>query len=325
MVKSSGALLVSAGVLSALLLGLAPAGASESVIKGGQDPNEWAVYGKDYGNTRFSPLKQINPGNVAKLQLAYSLPLARSVPTNQLRSSSATRCTSRRHGGRNMCTRSTPPPAREMDLQPDMPDDTLQYRLLRRQQPRRRLCRRQDLHRSARRQSHGARCCDRQGALDTEGRRLQAGLRHHLAAAHRRDKIITGFGGGEYGARGALLAFDWIPASYSGRPIPSRHRASPAAKPGRVTLAIHGGGAAWLVGSYDPKTNTVYLGHQQSRTVEYRRPLDRRRQFRQADQPLYRLDPRHRRRHRQDQVADPAARRPTPGTTTASTNWCWLT
>ena len=57
------------------MLGLIPAGANDSVIKGGQDPNEWAVYGKDYANTRFSPLKSINTSNVGNLKLAYSFQL----------------------------------------------------------------------------------------------------------------------------------------------------------------------------------------------------------------------------------------------------------
>ena len=65
--KFSGALLASAGALATLLLGFAPASANESVIKGGQDPNEWAVYGKDYANTRYSPLKSINTSNVSAI------------------------------------------------------------------------------------------------------------------------------------------------------------------------------------------------------------------------------------------------------------------
>ena len=57
---------------------------NDLVIKGGQDPNQWAVYGKDYANTRFSPLKSINTDNVAHLSLAYSFQLG------SLRSNEAT-------------------------------------------------------------------------------------------------------------------------------------------------------------------------------------------------------------------------------------------
>ncbi len=60
MAKFKYAFLAGATATCALVLGLIPAGANDFVIKGGQDPNEWAVYGKDYANTRFSPLKSIN-------------------------------------------------------------------------------------------------------------------------------------------------------------------------------------------------------------------------------------------------------------------------
>jgi hypothetical protein len=33
---------------------------------------DWPVYGHDTGGNRYSPLKQITPKNVAKLQLAWS-------------------------------------------------------------------------------------------------------------------------------------------------------------------------------------------------------------------------------------------------------------
>ncbi|MGK4678355.1 hypothetical protein ACSLWG_22910, partial [Salmonella enterica] len=50
--------------------------ANDSVAKAVSDPNGWAIAGHDYGNTRFSPLKQINSENAGKLQLVYSLSLA---------------------------------------------------------------------------------------------------------------------------------------------------------------------------------------------------------------------------------------------------------
>jgi alcohol dehydrogenase (cytochrome c) len=75
MAKITTTLLAGACATSALMLGLSSASANDSVIKGGQDPNQWAVYGKDYANTRFSPLETINTGNVSHLSLAYSLQL----------------------------------------------------------------------------------------------------------------------------------------------------------------------------------------------------------------------------------------------------------
>ena len=34
--------------------------------------SEWPTYGHDYGDTRFSPLSQITPANVATLQPAWT-------------------------------------------------------------------------------------------------------------------------------------------------------------------------------------------------------------------------------------------------------------
>src|SRR5271166_6062417 len=76
MAKFRYALLAGATAICAPMLGLIPAGANDSVLKGAQDPNEWAVYGKDYANTRFSPLKSINTSNVGNLKLAYAFQLA---------------------------------------------------------------------------------------------------------------------------------------------------------------------------------------------------------------------------------------------------------
>jgi alcohol dehydrogenase (cytochrome c) len=75
-----------------------------------------------------------------------------------------------------------------------------------------------------------------------------------------RDKIITGFGGGEYGVRGALLAFDLN----NGKLLWQTYTVPGPGEPGSDTwkgdTGLHGGGTAWLVGSYDAKTDTVYWG-----------------------------------------------------------------
>ena len=34
--------------------------------------NGWSVYGRDAGGTRYSPLKQVTPANVAKLKVAWT-------------------------------------------------------------------------------------------------------------------------------------------------------------------------------------------------------------------------------------------------------------
>ena len=126
MAKFSDALLASAACV--LLLGLAPARANNSVVKGGQDPNQWAVYGKDYANTRFSPLKSINTGNVSRLTLAYSFQFG------SLRSNEATPLVigdtmyvSTSWGPKYVYALDAATGANKWTYEPEIPDDVLQY------------------------------------------------------------------------------------------------------------------------------------------------------------------------------------------------------
>jgi alcohol dehydrogenase (cytochrome c) len=252
-----------AGISVAALL-LAAAGgvrANDSVVKAVSDPNGWAIAGHDYGNTRFSPLKQITSENVGKLQLAYSLSLA-SLRSNE--SSPVvvgdTLYVSSSWGPKNVYAVNAATGAPKWIYQPDIPDDVLQYA-----------------------------CCDvnNRGVSYADGKifvgRLDGKLTELDAATGKelwtstvvdykqgsvitspplivRDKIITGFGGGEYGVRGALLAFDL----QTGKQLWQSFTVPAAGEPGSETwkgdTGLHGGGAAWLVGSYDAKTDTVYWG-----------------------------------------------------------------
>ena len=49
--------------------------AADDLDKAAQDPNQWAMNGRGYDNQRFSPLNQINAGNVKNLKVAYVLSL----------------------------------------------------------------------------------------------------------------------------------------------------------------------------------------------------------------------------------------------------------
>jgi PQQ-dependent dehydrogenase (methanol/ethanol family) len=72
-------------VLFASLAGLALApslaGAQEDLQKLSQDPKQWVMASRDYANTRFSPLDQINASNVGKLQVAWTF--STGVPRGQ--------------------------------------------------------------------------------------------------------------------------------------------------------------------------------------------------------------------------------------------------
>jgi glucose dehydrogenase len=66
-------------LLALLMLGIAAHAQAQSgavddkrLLEAQRDTRNWLTYGRDYGNQRFSPLAQINQGNVARLQPAWS-------------------------------------------------------------------------------------------------------------------------------------------------------------------------------------------------------------------------------------------------------------
>jgi PQQ-dependent dehydrogenase (methanol/ethanol family) len=237
------------------------ASANDSVIKDGADANQWAVYGKDYGNTRFSPLKEINASNVSHLALVYSLQLG------SLRSNESTPLVigdtmyvSTSWGPKYVYALDAATGVRKWTYEPDMPDDTLQFA----------CC---DVN------SRGVTYADGKifvGRLDGKLVALDAATGKELWKADVVDykqgsvitspplvvkkEVISGFGGGEYGARGFLTAYDVDTGKMLWRTFTTPGKGEPNSDTWKGDTAEHGGGAPWLVGSYDPKTNTVYWG-----------------------------------------------------------------
>jgi len=221
----------------------------------------WAMYGHDYANTRFSPLTQINTKNVGHLKLAYSLQLG------SLRSNESspivigdTMYVSSSWGPKYVYALDAATGARKWVYQPDIADDVLQYA----------CC---DVN------SRGVTYADGKlfiGTLDGKLIALDAGTGKELwnikVVDYRqgsvitspplvvRDKVITGFGGGEYGARGSLQAYDVS----TGKQVWKTWTVPGPGEPGNDSWKgdswQHGGAAGWLVGSYDPKTNSVFWG-----------------------------------------------------------------
>ncbi len=237
------------------------ASADNSVVNAFANSDQWAIAGHDYGNTRFSPLKQINSQNASKLSLVYSFSLG------SLRSNESspivignTLYVSSSWGPKYVYAIDAATGARKWTYEPEIPDDVLQYA-----------------------------CCDvdNRGVTFADGKifvgRLDGKLTALDAATGKalwtadvvdykqgsvitspplvvRDKVITGFGGGEYGVRGSLQAFDLN----TGKQIWKTFTVPAPDELGSDTwkgdTGLKGGGAAWLVGSYDPKTDTVYWG-----------------------------------------------------------------
>ena len=179
------------------------ASARDSVVKAVANSAEWAIAGHDYGNTRFSPLKQINSKNASKLSLAYSFSLG------SLRSNESspivignTLYVSTSWGPKYVYALDAATGARKWTYEPEIPDDVLQYA----------CC---DVN------SRGVTFADGKifvGRLDGKLTALDAATGKALWTADVvdykqgsvitspplvvRDKVMTGFGGGEYGVRG---------------------------------------------------------------------------------------------------------------------------
>ena len=86
-----------------------------------------------------------------------------------------------------------------------------------------------------------------------------------------KDKVVIGVGGGEYGIRGFIAAFDAQTGKEAWRfytvpgPGEAGHETWEACPPNSAGLCDpegwkHGGGSVWVTGSYDPDLNLTYWG-----------------------------------------------------------------
>jgi alcohol dehydrogenase (cytochrome c) len=75
-----------------------------------------------------------------------------------------------------------------------------------------------------------------------------------------KDKVIIGTGGGEYGIRGFIAAYDVA----SGKEVWKFHNVPAPGEPGGDTWSgdawKNGGGSIWVTGTYDPALNLTYWG-----------------------------------------------------------------
>ncbi len=235
--------------------------ADEALDQAVRNENNWAMYGRTYDNTRFSPLKQINEQNVGQLKLVYAFQLG------ALRSNEATPLVigdtmyiPSSSGPKSVYALDAKTGVIKWQYQPDLPEDFEPYV-----------------------------CCDldSRGVSYADGKILFGTLDGHLIALNAADgrelwkeqvidykqgAVITspplivknlaiiGFAGGEYGARGSIQAYDLG----TGKQVWKTYTIPGPGEPGNETWKgdswQHGGGAAWLVGSYDPKSNTAFFG-----------------------------------------------------------------
>lgn len=247
--------------LAAALLALGAGALVPAVSYAAGSDSDWPVVGQNYSNTRYSPLKQINTENVSKLKLAYSFSLAslRSNEDSPLVVGD-TMYVATSWGPKFVYALNAATGERKWTYEPEIPDDVMQYA----------CC---DVNTRGVSYSDGkifiGRLDGKLTALDAKtGKELwtstvidyKQGSVITSPPVVAKGKVISGFGGGEYGARGSLQAFD----AETGKELWRTYTVPGPGEPGNDSWKgdswQHGGAVAWLIGSYDPKTNLVMYG-----------------------------------------------------------------
>ena len=221
----------------------------------------WDVYGGDNANTRYSTLNQINATNVGRLKVAWALQLGslRSQESTPILVGDLLYVTSS-HGPKNVFAADARTGEVKWRYSPEVPAGIEQYA-----------------------------CCDvnNRGVAHANGKIFVGRLDGHLVALDAKtgkelwksqvidhtggsvitsppivvkNLVITGFGGGEFGVRGYITAFDQA----TGREVWKLYTVPGPGEPGNDTWKgdswKFGGGVAWHIGSYDPALNLLYYG-----------------------------------------------------------------
>lgn len=235
--------------------------ANEALQKASQDPNQWVMYARTYDGMRFSPLKSITSDNVKNLKAVWTLQLGslRSNESSPLVIGDTLYVTTS-FGPKYVYAADATTGALKWRYEPEIPDDVMQYT-----------------------------CCDvgNRGAAYADGKLFVGRLDGSLVALDAKtgkeiwktqvvdykqgssltspplvikNFVVTGFGGGEYGARGAIVAYDLA----TGKEAWKTWTVPGPGEPGNDTWKGDswktGGGAAWLTGTYDAASNTIFYG-----------------------------------------------------------------
>jgi len=248
-------------IISRVMTGLAGvtlAAAASSALPQ-QAGNEWATYGGDYGNTRFSSLKQINKSNVKNLRVAWmhslgSLESQQSTPLIVNGTMYVTTST----GPKYVFALDAKTGKTKWKHEPELPNDYFAT-----------VCCGLD--------NRGVAYADGKiffGRLDAKLVALDANTGEELWTATVADYkkghaitspplvyknlVVTGIAGGEYGIRGFVEAYD----QKTGKSVWKTYTIPGPGEPGNDSWKGDswktGAGSTWGVGSYDPKLNLVY-------------------------------------------------------------------
>jgi alcohol dehydrogenase (cytochrome c) len=273
-VTGSRAWLALAALATLVLIPLAPTGAQTSVAAaGGQtpvvqykpvtseelldpSPSDWLLPRRTYDGTAFSPLDQINTGNVKNLQLVWSfatgVPEAHEAPPIV------------NNGVMFVAT----PEAQIIALdvrtgnelwryKRTLPDDMLQLH-----PTSRGVALLGNYVYTATVDAHLVALDAMTGKVvwDTKVADYTQGYYSTLAPLIVKDKVVVGCSGGEMGIRGFLAAFD----AQTGKEAWRIHTVPGPGEKGYATWQgdayKHGGGPIWITGTYDPKLDIMYWG-----------------------------------------------------------------
>jgi len=221
----------------------------------------WTTNGGDPGNQRYSTLNQVNTQNVRNMKVAWALQLGtlRSQESTPIVIGDTLYVTSS-HGPKNVFAVNAKTGALKWRYSPEVPAGIDQYA-----------------------------CCDvnNRGVAVAGGKVFVGRLDGFMVALDAatgkelwktqivdytqgsvitasptiaKDKVITGFGGGEYGARGFIVALDQNTGKEAWRFWTVPEGGQKGSETWKGDSWKFGGAVAWHMGSYDAKTNLVLYG-----------------------------------------------------------------
>jgi alcohol dehydrogenase (cytochrome c) len=230
---------------------------SERLLRAPDEPQNWLTYSGNYFGQRYSPLQQVDPANVKNLELkwvfqAQSLQKFESTPLvvdgimYLTQSPNDILALDAKTGRAFWLYHYTPSPA----SRPCCGIVNRGVAIL------------GDALFMATEDAHLVSVDAKDGHVIWNSKLAEAAAGYAMTMAPLvvKDKVIVGAAGGEYGVRGFVAAYE----ARTGKEAWRFTTIPPPGEPGHETWHgddwIHGGGAVWVTGSYDPALNLTYWG-----------------------------------------------------------------